>query len=197
MKLKRNISNSPFAKHISYATGNLYGMSETHYRELSKLITGIENGNSKKRLRVYIGKHVPEGTYSTVIWYLDRYFSNYINDYEKYLSRGFFTIICSGEGSGNRDALKAILTDIYESNLIVKPSDYTSTNSGGGGDNPPPTNGGGNNPPPTNGGGYNPPPTNIGSDNGLQQKDDNTMILILGVAVIAVVLIVILKKKKG
>ena len=193
MKLKRNISNSPFAKYISYATGNLYGMSEAHYRELSKLITGIENGDSKKRLRVYIGKHAPDGTYSTVKWYLDRYFRNYINNYEKYLNKGYFTIITSDEG--NRDALKAILTDIYESNLIVKPSDYTSTNSGG--DNPPPTNGGGDNPPPTNGGGDNPPPTNIGSDNGSQQKNDNTMILILGVAVIAVVLIVILKKKKG
>ena len=193
MKLKRNISNSPFAKHISYATGNLYGMSETHYRELSKLIKGIENGNSKKRLRVYIGKHAPTGTYSTVKWYLDKYFSNYINNYEEYLSFGYFTIITSNRDK--RDALKAILTDIYESNLIVKPSDYTSTNSGGGGDNPPPTNGGGNNPPPTNGGGNNPPPTNIGSDNGLQQKNDNTMILIIGVAVIAVVLIIVLKKK--
>jgi hypothetical protein len=191
MKLKRNISNSPFAKHISYATGNLYGMSEAHYRALSKLITGIENGNGKKRLRVYIGKHAPDGTYSTVKWYLDRYFSNYINDYEQYLSFGYFTIICANES--NRNALKAILTDIYESNLIEKPSDYTSTNSGG--DNPPPTNGGGDNPPPTNGGGNNPPPTNIGSDNGSQQKNDNTMILILGVAVIAVVLIIVLKKK--
>ena len=184
MKLKRNISNSPFAKHISYATGNLYGMSETHYRALSKLIKGIENGNSKKRLRVYIGKHAPTGTYSTVKWYLDKYFSNYINNYEEYLAFGYFTIKTSSESK--RDALKAILTDIYESNLIVKPSDYTSTN--GGGNNPPP---------PTNGGGNNPPPTNIGSDNGLQQKNDNTIILILGVAVIAVVLIVILKKKKG
>ncbi len=183
MKLKRNISNSPFAKHISYATGNLYGMSEAHYRALSKLITGIKNGNSKTRLRVYIGKHAPDGTYSTVIWYLDKYFSNYINDYKQYLSLGYFTIICPSED--NRDALKAILTDIYESNLFVKPSDHTSTNSGG------------YNPPPTNGGGNNPPPTNIGSDNGLQQKNDNTMILIIGVAVIAVVLIVILKKKKG
>lgn len=193
MKLKRNISNSPFAKHISYATGNLYGMSEAHYRALSKLITGIENGNSKTRLRVYIGKHAPEGTYSTVKWYLDKYFSNYINDYEQYLGFGYFTIITSNRDK--RDALKAILTDIYESNLIVKPSDYASTNGGGGGDNPPPTNGGGNNPPPNNGGGDNPPPTNIGSDNGLQQKNDNTMILILGVAVIAVVLIIVLKKK--
>ena len=138
MKLKRNISNSPFAKHISYATGNLYGMSEAHYRELSKLITGIENGNSKKRLRVYIGKHAPTGTYSTVKSHLDKYFRNYINNYEKYLNKGYFTIITSDEG--NRNALKAILTDIYESNLIVKPSDHTSTN--GGGDNPPPTNGG-------------------------------------------------------
>ncbi len=191
MKLKRNISNSPFVKHISYATGNLYGMSEAHYRGLSKLITGIENGNGKKRLRVYIGKHAPDGTYSTVKWYLNRYFSNYINKYKEYLSFGYFTIICSTEA--NRNALKAILTDIYESNLIEKPSDHTSTN---GGDNPPPnTGGGGDNPPPTNGGGDNPPPTNIGGDNGSQQKNDNTMILILGVAVIAVVLIIVLKKK--
>lgn len=194
MKLKRNISNSPFVKHISYATGNLYGMSEAHYRELSKLITGIENGSSEKWLRVYIGKHVPDGTYSTVKWYLDKYFRNYINDYKKNLNKGFFTIISSSEGG--RNSLKAILTDIYESNLSEKPSDHTSTN--GGGDNPPPNNGGGDNPPPnTGGGGDNPPPNNGGGDNGSQQKNNNTMMLILGVAVIAVVLIVILKKKKG
>lgn len=191
MKLKRNISNSPFVKHISYATGNLYGMSEAHYRKLSKLITGIENGNGEKRLRVYIGKHAPDGTYSTVRWYLDEYFRNYINNYKKHLNDGYFTIISSSEGG--RNALKAILTDIYESNLSVKPSDHTSTNSGG--DNPPPTNGGGDNPPPNNGGGDNPPQTNIGGDNGSQQKNDNTMMLILGVAVIAVVLIIVLKKK--
>jgi len=184
MKLKRNISNSPFTKHISFATGNLYGMSEAHYRELAKLIKGIENGNSNKRLRVYIGKHAPDGTYSTVVWYLDKYFSNYIINYEKYLNKGFFTIISSREGG--RDALKTILTDIYESNLSEKPSDHTSTDSGG--DNPPPTN---------TGGGNNPPPTNTGGGNNPQQKNDNTMLLILGVAVIAIVLIIILKKKKG
>ena len=193
MKLKRNISSAPFNDFISFATGNLHGMSPKDYGDLAKLIVGVENGNGKKRLRVYIGKHAADGTYSTVSWYLNKYFRNYINDYEKHLNNGYFTIISSSEGS--RNVLKAILTDIYESNLIEKPSDHTSTN--GGGDNPPPNNGGGDNPPPNNGGGDNPPPTNIGGDNGSQQKNDNTMILILGVAVIAIVLIVILKKKKG
>lgn len=181
MKLKRNISNSPLVKHISYAAGNLYGMSEAHYRELSKLITGIVNGDTPESLRVHIGKGVPDGTYSTVKWYLNEYFRNYINNYRKHLNRGYFTVYSSSEGG--RNALKAILTDIYESNLSEKPSDYTSTN--GGGDNPPPNNSGGDNPPPNNGGG----------NNGSQSKNDNTMMLILGVAVIAVVLIIVLKKK--
>jgi len=193
MKLKRNISSAPFNDFISFATGNLHGMSPKDYGDLAKLIVGVENGNSKKRLRVYIGKHVADGTYSTVLWYLNKYFRNYINNYEKHLNKGYFTIISSGEGT--RNALKVILTDIYESNLIEKPSDHTSTN--GGGDDTPPNNGGGggDNPPPnTGGGGDNPPPNTGGSGDDSPQKNDNTMLLISGVAVITIVLIIILKK---
>lgn len=189
MKLKRNISSAPFNDFISFATGNLHGMSPKHYGDLAKLIVGVENGNSKKRLRVYIGKHVADGTYSTVKWYLDKYFGNYINRYEKYLSLGYFTIISSTEGG--RNALKTILTEIYESNLSEKPSEHVvpaSTSDDGGDNNPPPN---------TGGGGDNPPPNTGGSGDDSPQKNDNTMLLILGVAVITIVLIIILKKKKG